>query len=178
MARKTFNRDLGITDWKQAEKPWGKEYTSCGQTMADEGCIITSVAMIFDSFGDDVDPYSLLEKLKKSRNDCDFNWSAAATSYKHKYKGKKSGSFNSIKADIFDLVVTDRVPVMVRVPGHTVIVTGFRGTLSVDTDGEPYYTEIDADMFLVNDPGYKKHTPLQDVIDKRGKVEYFNYYLD
>lgn len=178
MARKTFSRDLGVQYWSQAKSTWGSERTSCGGTMKSEGCVITSVAMIFDHFGDSIDPLILLNKLKPTGDDCAFDWWVAESKYGHNYEGKTSGSFNNLKADIFDLVYNQRIPIMIRVPNHTVVAVGFQGTLTVDVDGEPYVSEITPEMILVNDPGNSGNTTLQDTINQRGNVEYYNYYTE
>lgn len=144
--------------------------------MSAEGCIITSVAMIFKSFGDNVTPKTMLEKLKKSKADCPFNWLSAAKEYKHTYKDKTFGSFDKLKNSIFNLIVNSKIPIMVRVPGHTVVARGFNGTLPVDAKGNPDLSKITSNMILVNDPGSSKNKTLADVINQKGAVEYINYY--
>ncbi|NNV01205.1 C39 family peptidase [Brevibacillus sp. MCWH] len=178
MATKTFSRDLGTTSFKQFDSKWASKTTSCGGTMRSEGCYITSVAMIFNSFGDNVDPGTLLDNLKNTGKDCPIDWNAAASRYSHTYHGKMSGTFDKLKADIFDLIVNERIPVMIHVPNHLVAAKGFKGTLSVDVDGSPYYSQITPEMILVNDPGSSSNQTLQDVINQRGAVDYYTYYTD
>lgn len=179
MARKTYNVNLGIPYYSQRDSKWGSKPTSCkengrNQTMDEVGCIITSVAMIFKSFGDDIDPGKLLEALKP--NDCPFSWTTAESLYSHRYESRKSGTFDQLRAEIFKKIVIDKIPLLVRVPGHTVVATGFMGTLDVDIDGEPYYNQITPEMVRINDPYWSNHATLQDAINKKGAVEHFDHY--
>jgi hypothetical protein len=178
MATKLYNRDLGTKSFKQTDKTWASKITSCGGTMHSEGCYITSVSMIFYSFGDNIDPGKLLDKLKPLGKDCPLDWDVAASQYSHTYHGKTSGTFDKLKDDIFDLIVNQRIPVIIHVPNHTVVAKGFYGTLPVDADGNPYYNQITPDMILVNDPGSSSNKTLQDVINQRGAVDYYNYFTD
>jgi len=176
MANKTFSKILGIEPWLQTDDKWRWIGTSCGSNIGVEGCVITSVAMIFKKFGDNVDPKILTERLKSTHSDCPFDWDYASRVYKHPYKGKKSGKFDTFKGEMLDLIYNKGVPLMVRVPNHTVVISGFVGTLPVYDRDFPDLTQIKANMFLVNDPGKAKNVTLQDVIDQRGDFEYFNYY--
>ncbi|EST55258.1 hypothetical protein T458_08010 [Brevibacillus panacihumi W25] len=176
MARKTFSRNLRVEYFGQGDSPWGSRKTSCKDTMRSEGCIITSVAMIFKKYGDSVDPGILLDDMQPK--DCPFDWWVAASVYNHTYEGKTSGTFKQLRDEIFDLVYDQRIPIMLRVPNHTVVAVGFQGTLSVDEDGNPNYNEITPSMILVNDPGKASNKTLQDVIDQRGDFEYYNYYTE
>jgi hypothetical protein len=173
--KETFHRDLGTTSYKQFDSKWADQPTSCGGTIKSEGCFITSVAMIFHSFGDtNVDPSTLQIALEPY--DCPFYWTVAADKYGHTYHGKTYGAIEELKYDMFDLIYNQGIPVMVHVPGHLVVVKEFYGTLTVDDQGNPFLNEITPDMFKVNDPGSSYNDDLQDVIDQRGEVEYYNYY--
>lgn len=183
MAKKTYNVDLKTPSFKQfndGTNKWYSKKTSCGGTIGEEGCFLTSTAMIFKGFGDNVDPGTLTDKLKSDYKgaDCPFAWDTAAKAYSHTWHNKTNGSFDNIRDDLFELIVNSRIPVMVHVPNHLVVVKGFSGTLTVDIDGYPYYTEITASMFKVNDPGSSKNTTLQDVITQKGKVDYITYYTE
>ncbi|WP_059171967.1 hypothetical protein [Bacillus sp. FJAT-27445] len=176
MATKTYNRDLLTPSFKQFDTTWGSKITSCGGTMKAEGCIITSVAMLFKGFGDSLNPGTFLDALKPTGADCPFNWLSAANKYGHSYHDKTTGTFSALKGNIFDLIVNKGTPVLIRVPGHTVVAKAFSGTLSVDIDGNPYYSQITASMINVNDPGSSTNVTLQDVINQRGELEYINRY--
>ncbi|WP_246021227.1 C39 family peptidase [Paenibacillus lentus] len=180
MAKRTYSVDLNTPSFKQfndGNNTWYSKKTSCGGTIGQEGCFLTSAAMIFKGFGDTVDPGSITEALKKKNNaDCPFNWNTAASEYSHTWHNKTNGSFNNVRSNLFDLIVTQRVPVMVHVPNHMVVVKGFQGTLTTDIDGLPYYTDISASMFKVNDPGSSSNSTLQDVINQKGSVDYITYY--
>lgn len=178
MATKTYQSDLKVKSWKQFDSSWASLKTSCGGTMKSEGCFITSVAMIFHSFGDSsITPKTLMETLKAEKKaDCPFNWYTAATKYKHTYKGKSEGTFDKLKGQIFNFMNVYKVPIMIHVPKHLVVATGFKGTLPVDANNKPDLTKVTPAMILVNDPGSSNNSTLADVIKQRGAVEYYVYY--
>lgn len=181
MTRRSYNVDLQTPSFKQfndGTNSWYDDVTSCGGTIGKEGCFLTSAAMIFKGFGDSVDPGTITKKLKDDYNgaDCLFAWSTAASAYSHTWHNKANGTFDTLRDDIFELIVDQGLPVMVHVPGHLVVAKGFVGTLTQDLDGYPYYTEITPSMFRVNDPGSSYNTSLQDVINQRGPVDYISYY--
>ncbi|MFS0556806.1 C39 family peptidase [Brevibacillus sp. 179-C9.3 HS] len=182
MSVKQFQRLFDIQYWSQADEKWGSVITSCGNSMRAEGCIITAAAMIFHSYGDKVDPLIVQKELRaikaqtaSGRADCPFDWASASKKYNHKYSGKFTGTFEKLKKDMMDLVMNKGVPLMARVPNHTVTIRGFSGLLPV-IDHWPNFEKITADMFLVHDPGNVKNKNLQDVINQRGEFEYYNYY--
>ncbi|GIQ71547.1 hypothetical protein DUZ99_10595 [Xylanibacillus composti] len=178
MSQQRFHVDLYTPSYKQYDdgNNWYNEKTSCGGTMASEGCFITSVAMVFRGFDHSGDPGTLLAKLKAKKADCPFQWSTAASEYSHTWHGKTSGAFSTLKQQIFNKIVNDLIPVLVHVPNHLVVVKGFSGTLSTNANGSLAYNEITPSMFMVNDPGSSTNSTLQDVINQRGAVDYFAHY--
>ncbi|WP_064200086.1 C39 family peptidase [Brevibacillus brevis] len=177
MAVKQYSKVFDMQYWSQADEKWRSNYTSCGNTMKVEGCVITSAAMIFAFYGNKVDPEILQQQLKAvdGKADCPFDWAVAQKKYGHKYSGKFTGTFEKLKKDMMDCVINKGIPLMVRVPNHTVAIRGFSGLIEV-VDGFPRFELITPSMFLVHDPGNSKNKNLQDVIDQRGEFEYYNYY--
>ncbi|MGD9676785.1 MAG: C39 family peptidase [Vulcanibacillus sp.] len=178
MGYRTFSRDLGTPSFLQGSGDWSSEITSCEGTMASEGCFITSAAMIFKGFGDNVDPGTMLDNLKDNYDgaDCPFLWSTAASAYAHTWNGKTFGTFDQVKDDIFDLIYNQGIPVMIHVPNHMIVAKKFYGTLAVDAEGNIFYTQITPSMIYINDPGSSFNETLQDVIDDNGSVDYITYY--
>lgn len=181
MATRTFSRDLGTPSFKQfndGTNTWYNKTTSCGGTIASQGCFITSAAMVFNGFGDDVDPGTMLDNLKNNYNgaDCPFQWSTAASAYSHTWHNKTFGTFDQVKADIFDLIYNQGIPAMIHIGTHLIVAKKFHGTLSIDGDGNPYYTQITPSMIYVNDPGSSYNQTLQDVINQRGAMDYITHY--
>lgn len=166
--KRSFIEDLNTPSFKQTTGGWQDKITSCGDTMYNEGCYITSAAMVFKGFGDSVDPGSMLEELRPA--DCLFNWSVAATKYNHTLTSTVSGSFDSLKAQMFDIIMNQKKAIIYCVSGsstHAVVIKGFNGTLTVDPDTlQPWTTEITSAMFKVNDPGSSTNTTLAQVLAK------------
>lgn len=165
MASQTYSKTLSIVSYKQFDSRWKDLKTSCGGTMGQEGCAITSCAMIFNTLPD----VHLAEMKAKGGADCPYQWTTAA-SLKNKTYSATTGSFDSLKASMFENIITKGLPMVVAVPGHFIVVKGFVGTLPVDPDGNIFYSSITADMFKVNDPGSSSNATLQDVINQKGSV--------
>ncbi|USG64451.1 C39 family peptidase [Brevibacillus ruminantium] len=164
MASKMFRANLGISPFYQCGQSWSSEKTSCGKTMCEEGCYITSAAMVLTYNGYNVDPGTLRNAIKPY--DCPIDFSVVATRYRLKYT-RVDKNFEKIRADIFDYLYYSDTPVMIGVSGsntHMVVAQGFSGTLSIDPDGNPNYSEITPSMILVNDPGSKNRTTLAQVL--------------
>jgi len=162
---KSYSKTLSTVSYKQFDTKWKNLVTSCGKTMGQQGCAITSCAMIFN-----VQPDVHLEEMKnKGGADCPYQWSTGA-SLKNKTYSAKSGSFDALKATMFENIISKGLPMVVSVPGHFIVVKGFVGTLPIEPDGGPIYSSITADMFKVNDPGSSSNTTLQDVINQKGSL--------
>jgi hypothetical protein len=126
--------------------------------------------MIFKGFGDDVDPHSLLGNLMKSGYDCPLNWSGAASKYGHSVAELAPGTFDQLKAKLFDYIYNKNKPIVYCVSGsttHAVVITGINATIPVDPDtGAPETAYLTSSMFYVNDPGNNSNSTLDQVFSR------------
>ncbi|WP_139132095.1 hypothetical protein [Fusibacter sp. 3D3] len=165
MKYSSYSKTLSTVSYKQFDTRWKSLFTSCGGTMGQQGCAITSCSMIFN-----VQPDVHLSEMKAHDGaDCPYQWSTGA-SLKNKIYSATTGSFNSLKAAMFENIITNELPMVVAVPDHFIVVQEFVGTLPMDPGGGPIYSSITSDMFTVNDPGSSYNFTLQDVINQKGPV--------
>ncbi|MFD0695430.1 C39 family peptidase [Paenibacillus sp. GCM10027628] len=170
MANRTFINNLNTQKYLQCGQSWSGSTTSCGGSMCSEGCYITSTAMVFKSFGDTVDPGTLLAALKPNAADCPINWTSAASKYGHTVGEQAPGTFDQLKAKLFDYIYNKNKPVVYCVSGsttHAVVITGVNATIPVDPDtGAPETAYLTSSMFYVNDPGNNSNSTLDQVFSR------------
>ena len=160
---RTYSKTVSVNNYKQCGQSWSSHRTSCGGSMCYEGCTISCGAMIFK-----VSPTTHLEELKVSGGaDCPYQWSTAAR--KHgKSHTQKLGSFDSLKATMFNYIYNKNTPVIARVSGsttHFIVVKGVNAELPM-VNGSPDLSKLTTSMFIVNDPGSNSNQTIADVLNK------------
>ncbi|WP_342566679.1 hypothetical protein MKY09_11435 [Psychrobacillus sp. FSL K6-4046] len=156
----------GVGDYKQHVGSWSNSLTSCGSSMASVGCVITSYANLLRFKGKSVDPGQVLATLKPGAVDCPFVWATAGTRY-GLTNTLKWGGFNTLKQQMFDLVVKQRQAFIVHTSPHTFVVDGFVGQVAVDSDTGAV-VGIEKGMFLINDPGSTSRVNMKQTLDHYG----------
>lgn len=165
MALQLKNYDMevsGVTDYKQGTSPWGSKKTSCGGTMAQEGCVITAFTNILNYKGKSVNPDSVLTTLKAKGQDCLFNWSGAASTYGITAT-RVDGNFNTVKTNLFNAVVKQKKAVLVHTQPHSFVVYGFVGQVSEDS-ATGAVTGLQTSMFKIKDPGSTTRTKMNQTL--------------
>ncbi|MBO8155847.1 MAG: hypothetical protein H0Z32_05245 [Bacillaceae bacterium] len=166
MSFKSYNETLSNVG--QNKGAWASDNTSCGGTMAAEGCFVTAFANLVNAHGNSDDPGDVLNALKPNRWDCPFAWAQAGTLYSLS-NNLMYGDFDTVKGYIFDEIVNNNRPVIIDVGGkHTVTTDGFSGTLTVfpEPDGTVYpdTSQITTDMIHISDPGSNYRFTLDETI--------------
>jgi len=141
-----LNGTLPEPNWtlfKQCGQSWsGARIGTCTQTICDVGCAMSSVAMMLNTKGVNVDPGSFNTWNQHNggyASGCDIIWQKSDAFGKTKYQGKQKASEAELCAGI---AANHGIIANVRNGQHWVLLTGCKG----------------GGVFTVNDPGFNQAT--------------------
>lgn len=128
---------LSMTGYSQRNPAWGGDVMqACGATIRDEGCAVTSAAMVIRYFGGWQDPGSLNRCLGKSA--CPLEWAKVPACSNERLLSEKSFGFSY--GTLKTLIDGKRPGIIgVRNKGHWVVSVGYDYEAGKAPPNEPYY---------------------------------------
>ena len=129
----TPNSYMNVPFYSQKDSSWsGEKLGRCSTKIGDEGCAITSVAMVFKYYGIQTNPLDMNNWLKQNNgysDGCNINWITATKRTGGAVKWIRTSGIN---LDMIKTELNNRHPVIAKVSlsntGHYIVITGYTGS--------------------------------------------------